>query len=117
MTKPKTWTIPKKAPWLPIVQICIDLLVNEPPRTDNRGERAKIRIKLPKAYKVPARLPKCVMLPCEDEAYEIREYRAFTLLDWLNEQGISHFSSHDIYTQRRGVLKSLDWMCKEIGID
>lgn len=116
MTKPKTWTIPRKIPWLPIVQICIELLVKEAPRTDNRSERSKIRIKLPKSYKVPARLPKCVMLPCDDEAYEIREYRAFTLLDWLFLQGISQYSSKDVYSKRRGVLKSLHNQCKEIGL-
>lgn len=116
MTRPKLVTLKVKAQWEDVVQLCVDALMTEPPRTDNKGIRNKVRVKFPVDYKFGKPFPKWVRIPCDDPNFVIREWCAWTLLDWAAHWGLSDYSSKDVYSKRRGVLKSLHNQCKEIGL-
>ncbi len=93
MTRPKLVTLKVKAQWADVVQLCIDALVKEPARTDNKGTRSKVRIKFPIDYKFGKPFPKFVRVPCDDPAYIIREWTCATLIDWCYKWGLSDYDS------------------------
>jgi hypothetical protein len=107
MTKKKLVLLKHKRMWEPVVTILVNLLVQEPPRTNGKGRRAKIRLRLHKDFKHVKKWPKSVFVHCDDVEYIIRELRACTLLDHLHELGISKWSSHDIYRMRMGAMSGV----------
>ena len=116
MTKRKLVTLKVKAQWEHIVLKCIESIHFEPPRTDNTGQRSKIRVTFPIDYKFGKPFPKFVRVPHDDPNMITREWTCATLLDWCAQYGLSDYSAHDVYSKRRGVLKSLHNQCKEIGL-
>lgn len=116
MTKKKLITWAVKAQWREIVEQCVHLLLTEEPRTDNVGKRNKIRVKFPVTYRPPVPWPKPLKIPCEEEGYVIWEWPCWRLLDWMHKWEISKLSSKDVYTKRRGVMKMIDNMMKELDV-
>ena len=112
MTKPKKITLKTVALWQPILAAAVSGLLAGPPRTDGRGQRAKIRIKMKKGQKHFHKLPKCVMIPCEEDGYEIREYRCCTIIDFLAHWGISPWTTSELYKRRGTTLAAIDKMEK-----
>lgn len=112
MTKKKLVTNKTRQMWYPIVCALIDGLLKEPPRTDGRGQRAKIRLKFRKDFKHVVKWPKFVWAPCDDPEYCVREWRNCTLLDHLYELTISPVNTNDVYKRRGTTLAAIDKMEK-----
>jgi hypothetical protein len=116
MTKPKLVTTPVKRLWQPVVTILIKSIMTEPARTDGKGKRSKIRLKFTKPEKHFTTLPRPVIIE-ETEEYVIKEWRCYTLLDFLHKHKISKYNSRDIYSKRQGLMKELFMMEKSLDVE
>lgn len=103
-----------KRSFQPLVAQLVKLLILEPPRTDNCGKRSKINIKMRLGEPLFKGFPRHVSIPCEDEGYEIKQWRAFLVLDKLHSLGYSDWSSKDIIRRRQGVLMGMTKLEEDI---
>ncbi len=117
MTKRKLVLISHRKMWEPVIAQLIDGLLREPPRTDGKGQRAKIRLRLHKDFKHVVKWPKCVLVESDNPDYIIREYRNCTLLDHLYDLTISQWNTSMIYKRRQGILLSMSNLERSLDID
>lgn len=115
MTKRKLVTLKVKAQWSHVVLKCIGSIFSEPPRTDGRGKRSKIRLKFAKPEKHFTTLPRPVIIE-ETEDYVVKEWRCYTLLDFLHKHKISKYNSSDIYAKRQRLMVELTRMEKSLDV-
>lgn len=113
MARPtKQETLRKK--FLPLVAKLVRLLVLEPPSTDNKRQRAKINIEMKIGEPMFKGFLRHVSIPCDKEGYEIKQWRCFTLLDWMYSQGYSDWNSSDIIKRRSNVLVRMNKLEEDI---
>ena len=115
MTKPKLVVKATIRLWQPVVTILIKSIMTEPPRTDGRGKRSKIRLKFTKPEKHFTALPRPVIIE-ETEEYVVKEWRCYTLLDFLHKHKISKYNSSDIYAKRQRLMVELTRMEKSLDV-
>ncbi len=92
--------------WKPIVDICVSVILQQPPRTANIEKKLRINLRFPGDWKKPDGWPRGKLVAKNEDKSRILSYPAESILLWLWERRLSPWCASDIYKSRHGVLLS-----------
>lgn len=102
--------------WKPVINLCIYTIASHPPRSDNKGKKHTIMLKI-REGSVPKDFPLSIQVLHRGKGYVVAKYSPERLLCWLYERWLADITPNDIYKGRQSLLTGLKIMENHIDVD